>query len=344
MAFETGIASSQEDLISKLSTFAQANGWTEENFTSSGGPGVPGEATLSRGDVFVTFRWDGDEGSPDSPDNIAIYQSLGYSGGADPWNHPDDSGNGTADDTLSSERRISGIGQGPFTSYHFFEDDGAGDPYIHCVLEYAPGIYRHFGFGTIIKFGDWVGGEYAYGTVWNDGSVSSTLSSQHSILLDGIFSTTSGSQNKNGATLHVEGLPGQPANSKWANVGNGSSVGGSGSWADVDRAGEDRVKVRGGSRGGSHLAAFGHVVESPLNGAVPLIPLPLWYEDLDPSPERWYLLGYMRDVAHVQMQQFDPGEELTVGADTWVIFPGIRKSDSGQEESENMGIAYRKRV
>lgn len=335
MAFETGTANSQEDLVSKIFTFLTSNGWTQDEFTSQGASaGDTGQASIHRGDVYVHFRWFGSD-----LDNIAMYQSTGYTALNDPWDHPNDSGNGTTSaSSLSTQRRVEGIGNGPFTKYWFFEDDTTA-PYFYCVLEYSPGLFRHFGFGNIEKIGTWTGGEFCAGHSWP--SPSSPTGSSNTLLMDGLHTSTSASNELEPATIRIgSGFPNQGA-SIWANVGNGTST-----WVSTDRAGNTRSKVVGGMRASFMLKAHGGVASSPLNGYTSLIPIPIFYEDFDPTDNVWVPLGYMIDCRHINIKNYSAGEEVSVGSDTWVLFPIVRKRflNDGQEESRNGGIAYRKVV
>lgn len=67
MAFEQGVATSKEDFIDKLTTFADNNGWTLHEFDAT-----RNQASISINNVFVHFRWDAAAGG------IAVFHSLGY--------------------------------------------------------------------------------------------------------------------------------------------------------------------------------------------------------------------------------------------------------------------------
>ena len=138
--------------------------------------------------------------------------------------------------------------------------------------------------------------------------------------------------------MHVENLPEMDPQSKWGAFGGFSSLNN----LPSDGNGRDVVSLRGGSRGGPHVTSFAAVIANANNAAVPLIPVPAFFRDPTQSPVRNRLLGYMRDVRMMQMRQFSPSDELTLGSDTWVILPGVRKTSIGQQESDNLGIAYRK--
>jgi hypothetical protein len=57
-------------------------------------------------------------------------------------------------------------------------------------------------------------------------------------------------------------------------------------------------------------------------------------------------MSQMKDVRGVNIRDFDAGEELTLGADVWVMFPSARKAlsdaQSGVAYSLYQGIAYKK--
>ena len=63
-------------------------------------------------------------------------------------------------DNPTGNTATSELGGGNYVSYDFF---GTAD-YLHVVVQYMTERFRHFGLGTLIKEGDYVGGQYCYGT------------------------------------------------------------------------------------------------------------------------------------------------------------------------------------
>jgi hypothetical protein len=337
MAYQTGTSTSMNDLMNKLSTFAVANGWTQDQYTAEAGT-TDGKMSLHKGTVYdVHFAWN----SSESP-SIAIYQSLGFiAAGTDLWDHTDDSGNGPAStpSTYSTwnslyynYRFISEIGSGPYTSYCFFQDNGPPD-YLHVALEFAPYTYRHFGFGNLDKAWNWTGGEYCYGHIQR----SSNPGGQDTLLPSvGSSSTTSADRH---ATIHAEGLPGEPASSKWGTFALLVALGSS--WRD--RAGEYQIRFVGGAPGGPIGSVFNNMPSNSGDGFLPLAANAIWYRDTTPSPDNIYFMGFQPDVRTLNMRNFQPQDEVTIGGDTWKIFPSVRKQNTGDKnESENLGIAYKK--
>ena len=343
MAYQTGSASDQTDLMSKLSTFAQANGYVEEYYH-----GTNRFLSMSRAgdDLYVSFYWD-------AVNTIAMYQALGFSATYQeaPWNQADDSGNGS--DTIPSlierGRQVSRIGTGPFTTYHFF---AYTNPHcIHIVLEFSPGLYRHFGFGKIDKVGSWTGGAWCAGHLWSWAgftpftAYSSPSHLGHTVLMDGALypgTTYHGTYNTNASgTLYCEGLPNQDAASKWGlSVAHDTPDGN----MFLDRGGNLRVRIGGGCRKGVAISQFGPFLPDLSNGFIPIIPHEVFYFDGDDGDDGWYYLGRMHNIGHIHLHGIDPAQELTVGADTWIAFPTVRKSDIGgvNQESENSGLIYKK--
>lgn len=343
MAYQTGSATDATDLMSKLNTFAAANGFTTDYYN-----GTTKFLALSRPalNIYVSFQWD-------LVNTIAMYQALGFSGTyqEQPWNQADDSGNGQSDFSTFPDRgrQVSQIGAGPFTAYHFFAYD---DPYaIHVVLEFSPGLYRHFGFGYIAKTGTWTGGAWCAGHLWSwagstpFSSYAIPYSSGHTVLMDGILTPGElyhGTYNTDaGGTLHCESLPNQPVGGKW-----GHSVGNTTDDAKLgtDRGSTDRIRIGGGCRRGPALSQFGYFLPNLANGFIPIIPMEVFYNEGDASVDGWYYLGRVANIGHIHLQGIDPAQEIVVGADTWKAFPMVRKSDIGgyNQESENAGIIYRK--
>lgn len=342
MAFtEASSPSNSEAVMTSLNTFATANGWTQEHFVTAGASVLGrGVLTLSRGDTVVTFRWSG----TDTPESIAMYHALAYPGGLtateqeQPWNFATDSGNGTSSaSALSTGRRVSRIGSGPYVRLTMFSGATAG--YVLCVLEYATGKYRHFGFGDVLenKIGNWTGGGWVGGHVWSTAGTgeSNPVSTTHTVLIDGLGNSTASERG----TVHIRGLEGQTTAQRFG-VGQNST----GDVSGTDGAGNLRNGILGGIRATMFDRSFLQFIPDPLSGVIELTPALLFYKQR--GQRRYQALGFLPGVRMVQLRSFDVGSEVTVGSDTWKFFPVTAKSNIGgnNEESENMGLAYLKVV
>lgn len=336
------------DLMAKVSTFAVSTmGWTEEYYENS----TYKIMTLSKGSCIVSFYWDANDAEPDS---IAMYQSLGYLGDPPtyyPWDQTDDSGFGHTDSTSPDQgiqRGIKFIGAGPYTSLHLFGSTSPDPDVVYCVLEYTPGIYRHFAFGNVEKFGTWTGGEFVSGHQWTRYNSGQDLdvpsSTYHSVLLDGAYVNGDGQgtpYKRAGATVHCESLPNQDVAGKWGAVGYAYGMTTPANLTDT--AGEDMLTLYGGCRNGPAVAQFGWQEPDISKGYIPIIPIELYYVDTSTSPDNYHYLGRLANCGHIQMKGLDPNSTITIGADTWRVFPAVRKSRVGgnNEESWWMGLIYK---
>lgn len=339
-------------LMTAVSTFAVAQGWTQDNYD-----GTNLKMSLHKGNCYVHFWWNDEGTNAAYPKSIAMYQSLGYiSAGTTPWGHTDDSGIGVEDTAspydLAYERGIKYIGPGPYTSLHCF---GHSNPdVLYFVLEFTPGLYRHFSFGNIQKAQglDWTGGEFCAGHHWaytsSGGSKQSPTSPYHSLGMDGVQNGYYyGQDRRSFATLHVEGLPDQETGTgwkaKWGGVGNMFS------WDFTDMITRDGDKVQiigGGMRNSMAINQLGWLRPNLSQGFIPIIPCDIWYRyDTGTTSDDMYYLGKLPHMGTVSLYGIEPQQVVTIGTDDWMAFPAVRKSNvavSGVEESKNMGIIYMK--
>ena len=325
MAYQTNSYSSISNLMTSLSTFAVANGWTEDHVEAN-------QLFLTKSTSSVAFCW-----ATSSPTVVGIFQHKTFiSAAEDPGSHTDDDGQGsfsTTDSTIDNGRHVPVEDTGG--TYWFFEQD----TYIHIVVEQGTGTqkFAHFGFGILNKEGTWTGGEYAYG--WYKTGTAATsdgaITTSNTFLLDGLATGTT--VDDQCATMRMESMPNQVASGKWGLVWGGGTV------TKTDTAGIARANVCGGFRGGPIARNFGRFSGSAIDGLIPMYPIGTWYDD--PSNDRWYYLGNQPDVRGVSMASFSGGQEVEVGSDTWVMFPTRYKSSvQAGGCTRNSGIAYKKDV
>jgi hypothetical protein len=334
MAFQTGTSSSIENLLTQLSTFAVANGWTEDFFTAEGAN--PGRMGLSKNGIFVAFVYDEDvDGGV-----IGIGMNTSNDDAADPWLSTGDDGqlysNPDAFPGSINTRRCVDRIEGPHVAYYFFEQD-ANPAYLHVVVEVSTNRFRHFGMGELEKIGDWVGGEYGYGHFWLQGTQSDLPdNSQHCFMMD---SGASNSLNRH-AGMRASGLPALTGAEEWLRVGAPGPFP-----AGQDRAGEDRGAAFGGARGGPVGQAFSYLEFSQLSAFKPLLPIPIWFSNTSLNPDTVILLGTHPDVRLINNANIEPGEIITVAGEDWFIFPWTIKKyvpNDNLEQSWNAGVAYRR--
>ena len=138
MAYQTGTSTGPADLLSKLITFALANGWTST--------AVTGGSVINIGSVRTAIRA--------TATAIELRGCLSANGGANWDAQPNQS-------TITSQ---CNTGAGPVPAYHFYADAESGVDRLHAVIEVAAGVYRHIVICGLIKMGAFTGGTYVCGT------------------------------------------------------------------------------------------------------------------------------------------------------------------------------------
>jgi hypothetical protein len=330
------------DLLGKLDTFLSGTpGWTVD---FSGAMQTAGEfgarKTPSGIDIGFAMQWD-----TGTPDNVGTYHFHGaaYNTGNAPYAQNDDSGNGaasTSNATLDTARRVE-MTADPL-QYWAFEDDH----YFHVVVEAATGFYMHFGAGMMEKFGDWTGGEYVYASRQETNfSTDVGIKNGTTHLLDGLAADAGAPQptamEPYCATIHCESLPGQVAGGKYA-VHMGLQ--GSGDLGnDRQSVPKGREHFTWGYRAGPYARLLSRFDGSDLSGHLPMYPIVSAYWRRGTN-DLYGPMGYMKDVRGVSIRNYVPGQELTIGGDTWMIFPSYRKWVSGSHSnfSDHQAIAYKK--
>lgn len=330
MAFQTGTSTSIENLLQQLSTFLQANGWTEE-FANTGDPGTIG---FSKNSIFVSMQYtEATDGG-----TMAMYQAgaADPSPTTEPWTATDDSGSGEDSTTPSAfdNERCVNVFAGPHTGFFFFEND-SGPAYIHVVVEVDAGRYRHFGFGEVDKIGDWSGGEYCYGHRWDQSTsnrIDQPSSGFHNIGMDSVTFVGNSS-----ATMRVSGYPGEPnVATEWAIMGD---TGGG-----LDTAGVARWRAFGGWRASREFSMWHGFRISLASAFKPLVPCPIELIDIVPAPDLARRVGFQADVRMANIGNIEPGQIISISGDDWYFFPWVRKQflENDTEESWNAGVAYRR--
>ncbi len=341
MTFETGTAVDLEDLLGKLDTFADTThgGWTGGYATNP--QTTDGWFELSKGNLSVSMKYP--VGAQGPPEHMSLHHATAFVGvSTAPGAHTNDSGNGYNTGTtghtnanLLTERCVRDIGNGPFPSYYFFADDTSPNDYIHVVVEVSTNEFRHFGFGKLLTVGDnWTGGEYVYGHYMDNNTAATPNDPNHQCFLDGLG--TSSAERLRAATIRIaSGLPNQsPA--IWgvslpqisANLLN-------------DTAGNARRQIHGTFRAGIEVNGWGSIAGSAASGFVSLSSIAAYYRD--PNNARAYLLGHIPDVRTLNIRNFAAKQEVTIGTDTWFIFPWTIRTEANVEyRSAFAGVAYKK--
>lgn len=305
MAFETGTASDRNDLLSKLKTFAENNGWTTDLDTISS----DGRLSIHINNVYIHFDTTSENrafptnwGLSDETDNIIVAaQSSSYNSGnaVNYYGHPDSLVTNFVDSNRAELRRLD-----TSFGYQFFSG-GAGDPdYIYMVVEGKADQYTHLMFGDIDKAGSYTGGEFMLNTKWQWWSQVSQgyLSSQHNSFLGSGITTSSTFFVDESTTIH-------PDRSVLLDIQTFSIA--------------NIVSIGLATRSfNAHIIPTGQIGPS---GITPLFSIPVMISLQDAlSSDDYLYLGEIPNMKLCSLAGRSARDEVTIGADTWVLYPFMK--------------------
>lgn len=312
MAYETASASGVSDLLSKLRTFAIAQGWNVDFYGTRGTSFATSQALmLNKGGLYFGFFTEVQAGTAGDPGNY--FGSVHYPG---PYATV---ATDAVQQTSYSATRANNM-PGPYEAYHFFSGTNTtGQSYIHVVVEAVSGSFRHLGIGVINKAGAITTGSYVYGCRWNWGSsYLNSISSYQAIPWDAVESYNNTSAW--GTSLRADGDTVSPRYYRISQSAYSNPIAYSGIFTTYSASG---------------LA----LSPSTLTGRSILLPIVIQ----GARPSGYFSnLGGPPDIRFVNIENLLPGAIVTIGSDNWKTFPIIRKSGAiGFENSGVWGYAYR---
>lgn len=144
MAYQTGTAKTPSELFTKLAEFAKAQGWVVDKTVNN-------ELYLHNDDGYWSFVLSAQSNF------LLVYVNSGFdkSKGADAQPGSSKNNSFTTIETATTQ-----LHSGNYVSYDFF----GTKQYLHIVVQIEADKFRHFGIGTLDKDGEYVGGQYTYGT------------------------------------------------------------------------------------------------------------------------------------------------------------------------------------
>ena len=314
MASTSGTAASCAAVVQALATFASSMGWTiNNNAAYSGGWWL----SISEGSVYRNYQ------TPSTDGEIWAFGATGFSSTAAPNAQP----GGMATPAICNPKA------GPFTAYYFYSSSSAS--YLHCVIEISPGIFSHFHAGALAPAGGAGPGIYATATNWswynaNSGRADSTYNIKPFDANSGGGGngpvTTQGSAY--GATLlTIDGYTG---------------------WYPFTSSGTSPHRL---TQSG-YVEGFGSAWQSTQIQATPntfdgipvLSPIPIFAER--GVGNVYSMVGEVLDCRIVNMMNNNPGDTLTIGSDTWVLYPLCQNFPNWQINSLTpsswpFGLAFR---
>lgn len=327
MAHQTGTANDPVDLLDKLRVFALANGWTIHNFGARPAGATAGQALqLSKGGLSASFLTLSAAGTVADPGpKVGSYVHDAYVGGS-----------GTENQANGSPISYTNAMAGPYQAYDFFTGQGEKGPYLYVVVETSAGLFKHFGIGILDSIGAMNTGAFHFNSNWNYSTtyVGTLANLAHLIPWSGLENTATNGYNNTTAwtSTQIRGDSDTLA-PKW--------------YLSTTSTGTGNLYVPRRLRGGPFSASqVGQVTNFPQlssasnrTGRTTLVPTLMLGER---TGGQFSPLGSGPGVRWVQMDYLDPGAVLTIGTDTWKVFPVIRKNGStGQPNSLLYGYAYK---
>jgi hypothetical protein len=305
--YATGTPTSLADFLNDLATFAISAGWTVDH----NGVELGSDYWLAvhNGSCYLDYY------VPPSNDRIQLYGATGYSGG---------SGHAGQANSSVNFSMLFPAPPGPFNAYHFFSTTTGGVTYLHALLEYSAGNFLHIHGGCLKPIGGASPCTYTAATQWSaiaGGNSSSDGGPSQ-------FNLTPFSAEQAGPTSGFRSfqvLATVDSTLRWfypSNVSPGRAIG----------------AVKSNSK---NVHAFARAPNT-FNQLSPFIPLSLFVERA--SGNIFSYLGDVIDMRWVNLGNNQAKDEITIGSDTWKVFPVISKQPFGSPTAAtgNYGFAFRK--
>ena len=333
MAYQTGTSTGANDLLDTIRLFAISQGWTANRWITAGSGR---ELCLAKGGAYVNFRSYQNEtvflrgSNYTNKYGIAMNGSDGYASG-NAWDrqpgYPIRTGGTAGSDQCSSYMPFV-ASQGPFVAYHLFAPDSKT---IYLELEITTGCFLRLGFGSLDLFnsGSAGGGRFFYAP-GGEASVSGSASAN----------TWLGS-DIDSISYALEEVPFRGADYNATNNQVGSFVRASfdsfDNWCSSQRTGSTGVTPQSCQGGGVHDKILRDSSPNPMNGIGILTPNIV---SVNRANEYLHPVGIIPGIRFMDMTNYLPGDEFTLGSDTWKVFPWYNKGG----RSFQRGIAYLKVV
>jgi hypothetical protein len=313
-----------QTLIDLVVQFAAANGWTVER------------NTLASASRTATLR------IPNVSDYVHLFNndqvdlctriSIGYNAGAAPSAQPN----------ASQRDGLSNVLPGPYPRLKLFANGNA----IHIAVATATaGEYRHHAFGVLEKAGDYVGGTYADGTHW--GALTGYTSGYINTNYNNVVLFGYGYQNFAKGHVRADSAEDGRVNS-YHQINNYLSGGlgvegtactgvGSISQSASNSSSQDTLWLGRALAGADENNFSGRSIFHPITISVRR------------KGDAQYLspIGQVSGLRACYLEKLEPEQEVTIGQETWVVFPWLRKLPMSTEQnappaSGNYGWAVRK--
>lgn len=322
MAYETGSASNPNDLLDKLRAFLLTQGWTINDFSNIG---AGRRLHIEKGPCFFNFRsYHGDARTNNADLNadtaagfwgIGIYGSTGYNG-AEQWNRQPGYPNYNA---ITRGGYANNMTES-IVAYHFFTYSDIDE--VHVVMEFKPSQFQIISFGKLALYNPLTpGGQWFAAPTDRQSSLPHVNGVDNDLSAELIpfrgpeyMTSTTGGSCSGYVKVNTNDHDGWGGSAPTLN-GTPSSV------AITSNQGWDRLTLP------ATVSAF--------NWRTQMLPIMLAVVKNDSGAAP---LGEIKHLRRLDITNYLPGEEFTLGPDTWKVFPWYVKGGY----SFNRGIAVRK--
>ena len=246
-----------------------------------------------------------------------------------------------------------------FAGHFLFTDgDGVGTPgtYVHAVIQVSANEFRHLWVGTMTKYGTFTGGEYLVGHYHRLSSTGTTANDAAEIdqPYDGEHIPPGQITGNRDLSLNQEDNIGR--NAVFRAVGLVTGVEwfhchgfGGAPLSTTQQHGTYNTPIDVGAGamvgyGDSFGAALWACEPNLAAKAKPLVPYTFLASVDFEAAYRWGAVGQLPDARRVNMRGLSAGEALTIGTDTWRVYPLVNSDASvgvGNPYTGYEGIAYR---
>lgn len=312
--YATGTPTSLSDFLNALSTFAVSAGWTSD-FNAHAG--------FLTHDYYLAVHKDSCYLGYYVPDTTAVAGTLtlqlwgatGYAGSTAP---------SAQAGAPAAPSLMFPPPAGPYNGYHFFSTATGGVDYLHALLEYSAGNFLQIHGGCLNPVGGASPATYTAGTCWS--------------ALTGASSSGDGGPGGSGNWTPFSAEAGSGQGQRAVQLR--ATVDSTARWFHNSQTTPARLigAVKSSSK---NVHAFAREPNT-FNQLVPFIPLSLFVERA--VGQVYSYVGDVIDMRWLSLGNNQAKDEITIGSDTWKVFPVVSKQPFGSPTAatNNYGFAFRK--
>jgi hypothetical protein len=213
--------------------------------------------------------------------------------------------------------------QWPIT-YHLFAH-GTPDTLV-CVLNYNVNSFQYLAFGDIAKFGSWTGGNWFSATMGQASTLLPALSIRGT--------TVPSAPQVEGATYNGVSYLDAASGGIFSFVYGVTVAGAGGSFLHAEIDGGTWLRPRTGDTVRADSSAYSSVLidRSPNAWNSQAVLLPYVITVTRPS-NKMTAVGEIGHIRALRIDNYNPGDIITIGVDKWKVFPWLKKNSSDRNNS-----------